>query len=251
MNRLNLIIRQKIFSIIFILISVLGGVFIYWYINNLKSKIPENMQYQEVFVAKNDIKKGEKISKDLLEKQKLPEHIFSEKFVLSEDQILGNEAASDILKGEIIYIDEIKGVNLSYAHNLKFSSYIPKNLRAVSVPINYFGDKVLLKVGDKIDVVSTYYDQSDSKLKSTTILCGKEIILVEGNSGDDNDSSIKGDDFLSASILEENSNSSSLSNFLIVTFYLEPQEVEKVFLALERGVLNLSICSCSKAVAGY
>jgi Flp pilus assembly protein CpaB len=142
MNRLNLIIRQKIFSIIFILISVLGGVFIYWYINNLKSKIPENMQYQEVFVAKNDIKKGEKISKDLLEKQKLPEHIFSEKFVLSEDQILGKEAASDILKGEIIYIDEIKGVNLSYAHNLKFSSYIPKNLRAVSVPINYFGDKV-------------------------------------------------------------------------------------------------------------
>ena len=177
--------------------------------------------------------------------------IFSEKFVLSEDRILGEEAASDILKGEIIRIDEIKGADLNYDYNLKFSSYIPENLRAVSIPVNYFGDEILLKAGDRIDVVSTYYNQSDGELKSTTILSGKEIILVKGSSDNNDYSSINDNDFLSASMLEENSNSSSLSNFLIVTFYLEPQEAEKVFLALERGVLNLSICSCSKAVADY
>ena len=250
MNRLNLILRQKVFSIIFILIAVLGGVFIYWYISNLKSKIPEDMQYQEVFIAKNDIKKGEKISKDLLEKQKLPECIFSEKFILNEDQILGKEATSDILKGEIIYVDEIEGANLSYNYDLRFSSYIPKNLRAVSAPVNYFGDGLLLRVGDRVDIISTYYDQTDGELKSSTILSEKEIILVENNFENSSYDSIKDDDFLSVTMLEEDSDSSSLSNFLVITFYLEPQEVEKIFLALERGVLNLSICSQSKD-AGY
>ena len=250
MNRLNLILRQKLFSIVFILIAVLGGVFIYWYISNLKSKIPEDIQYQEIFIAKDDIRKGEKISKDLLEKQKLPECIFSEKFILDEDQILGKEATSDILKGEIIYVDKIEGANLSYSYNLRFSSYIPKNLRAVSVPVNYFGDRSLLRVGDRVDLVSTYYNQSDGELKSSTILSEKEIILVENNFGNSSCDSIKDDDFLSVTMIEEVPHSSSFSNLLVITFYLEPKEVETIFLALQRGVLNLSICSQSKTT-GY
>ena len=106
MNRINLILRQKIFSIIFILVSVLGGLFIYWYVSSLKSKIPENTQYREIYIARVDIRKGEEISEDLLEKQKLPECIFSEKFVLDKDQILGKKVGSDILKGEIIFADK-------------------------------------------------------------------------------------------------------------------------------------------------
>jgi len=248
MNRINLILRQKIFSIIFILVSVLGGLFIYWYISSLKSKIPENTQYREIYIARVDIRKGEEISEDLLEKQKLPECIFSEKFVLDKNQILGKKVGSDILKGEIIFADKVEGAALSQSSNLKFSSYIPKNLRAVSVPINYFGDSSLLRVGDRVDIISTYYECSGGELKSDTILSGKEVILAESNFGSSTSDSIGGSgSFLSGMPIEEDFRSSSPGSFIIMTFYLEPGEAEIIFLALERGVLNLSVCSQNRS----
>jgi len=251
MNRINLILRQKIFSIIFILVSILGGFFIYWYISSLKSKIPEDTQYREIYIAKVNIRKGEEISENLLEKQKLPECIFSEKFVLDEGQILGKKTNSDILKGEIIFADKVEGAALSQSSNLKFSSYIPKNLRAVSVPVNYFGDSSLLRTGDRVDIISTYYEYSGGELKSDTILSEKEVILAESNFGNSMSNSI-GDNgnFLLGTATEEDFRSGSLGSFIIMTFYLEPSEVEIIFLALERGVLNLSICSQNRS-AGY
>ena len=239
------------FSIIFILVSVLGGFFIYWYVSSLKSKIPEDTQYREIYIAKVDIGKGEEISEDLLEKQKLPKCIFSEKFVLDKDQILGKKVGSDILKGEIIFADKVEGAALSQSSNLKFSSYIPKNLRAVSVPINYFGDSSLLRVGDRVDIISTYYECSGGELRSNTILSGKEIILAESNFGSSASDSIESNsDFLLGMPIEEDFHSGSPGNFIIMTFYLEPSEVEIIFLALERDLLNLSICSHSRD-AGY
>ncbi|GAG74842.1 unnamed protein product, partial [marine sediment metagenome] len=174
----------------------------------------------------------------------MPECIFSEKFVLDEGQILGKKTNSDILKGEIIFADKVEGAALSQSSNLKFSSYIPKNLRAVSVPVNYFGDSSLLRTGDRVDIISTYYEYSGGELKSDTILSEKEVILAESNFGSSMSNSI-GDNgnFLLGTATEEDFRSGSLGSFIIMTFYLEPGEVEIIFLALERGVLNLSICS--------
>jgi len=249
MNRLNLIIRQKIFSIIFILIAILGGIFIFFYINNLKSRVPDDMEYQEIFIAKDDIPEDEIISKELLDKQRLPKSVFSEKFVLDINQILGKKVTADIPKGEIITRDKIEGASLNNNSELRFSSYIPQDLRAVSVPISYFGDKSLLRVGDKVDIISTYYEQSDSKLKSNTILYRKEIVLIENDF--DNNSSVStedNNDFLMGPVFGDDFSSSAFSNFLVITFYLEPQEAEIVFLALERGVLNLSICPQNEVI---
>jgi Flp pilus assembly protein CpaB len=246
MNRLSLIFRQKLFTIIFIVISIFGGVFVFWYLNNLKLKGTEDFAGKEIFTAAADIESGQVIQEKLLERKKIPENIFNEKFIIDKSQILDKKAAGNINKGEIISKDKIEG---SQAENvyLGFSAYIPEGLRATSIPVNYYGDISLIRVGDKVDLISTYYDKSGEQLVSEVVLGEKEIIFIQNN---DASNSIKNpdtqakeskNDFLFGGITGENS-SSNLGNLIVLTFYLLPAEVENIFLALDSGAINISIC---------
>ena len=252
MNRPSIFLKQKIFGIIFILISVFGGIFIFWYINSLKTSIISGQKYQDIYIASADINSGDEIAAELIEKQKIPEIIFSEKFAIDESQILGKKAAGDIAKGEIISIEKIEGNKLNNNSYLSFSSYIPDDFRAVSLPLNYYGDSSIIKVGDRIDIISTYYDETAATLISEIVLKSKEIILISNQNNANANSNAGGSktfegnkdsNFLSGTLLSSSYNSDALSNLLVLTFYLTQEETEKVFLALERGVLNLALCS--------
>jgi Flp pilus assembly protein CpaB len=243
MNRISLIIKQRMLSIIFITIAVIGGIVIFWYIGSLKEKIPSNLDYNLVFVAGTDIKKGEEIIRGSIEAQKIPANIFSEKFIIDEDEIIGKKVAVDISEGEIITKEKLEGVDSSNDFSPTFSSYIPYDLRAVSIPVNFYGDKSLLEAGDSIDLISTYYEQESGVLYSETVLSEKEIILI----GDSHGESYLGDEndrgsFLLDPVIADSSTSSNYGNLLVITFYLSKSEVEEIFLALERGVINLSVC---------
>ncbi|MBC7334448.1 MAG: flagella basal body P-ring formation protein FlgA [Actinobacteria bacterium] len=246
--------RQRIISITFVIISLLGGLFIFFYLKNLEEEKSGNTDYREIFIAKNAISRGETITEDLIEEQKIPKNIFSNKFVTVKTEIIGKKAVQDIPEGEIISKDEIEVTDSDADSYLKFSSYIPYGLRAVSVPVNCYSDPTLLKVGDKVDVVSTYYDEGSNKLEVDTILSEKEIILIDNSLyGDGEDSeSIKGstasgskagdEAFLLDTVFSDEPHGGGLTHFFIITFYLNPQEVELVFLSMERGVLYISIC---------
>ncbi len=246
MNRLSLIFRQKLFTIIFIIISILGGFFVFWYLNSLKSKGAEDLAGKEIFTAAGNIESGQVIQEELLEKKKIPENIFNEKFIIDKSQILNKKAAGDINKGEIISKDKIEG---SQAENvyLRFSAYIPEGFRAISIPVNYYGDSSLIRVGDKVDLISTYYDKSGEQLISEIVLAAKEVIFIQNNYGSnstknpDNQVNEGKNDFLFSGITGE-SPGNNLSNLIILTFYLQPAEVENIFLALDRGAINISIC---------
>ena len=246
MNRISLIIKQRVFGIIFIVIAVIGGIFIFWYISNLKARISEGTGYKEIFVAGTNVKKGEEVTEELIKIQKIPENIFSEKFVIEKNNILGRKVAENISEGEIITIDKLEGMESGEDLNPGFSSYIPYQLRAVSIPVNFYGDKSLIRPGDRIDIISTCYEPESGAIYSYTVLSEKEVVLIrsdlEGSfSGEKNGSG----DLLADSIFDSSSVDPGYTNLLIMTFYLDALEVEEVFLALEKGVLNLSICSGS------
>jgi Flp pilus assembly protein CpaB len=236
MNRINLIIRQKIFIITIVLMLVFAGFLIYWYLagsNNEKQLTGGNI---DIYTSRIEIKAGMQITKDMIEKKSIPGNIFNQKFITDVSEITGKVTALDIAKGEIISSDKIQGVESAKDSNyLAFSSYIPAGLRAVSIPVNYYGEKSLLSVGDTVDLVSTLFEKSTDSIISRTILWDKEIILIDGkNSGND----------LPAldSILQTGVAEGLKSGNCILTLYLKPMEVEKVFLALQTGTINLSIC---------
>lgn len=243
MNRIPLIFRQKIFSIIFIIISLAGGIIIFFYIGSLKEKIPENISYNQIFIAKADIKKNREITGEHIESKRIPADIFSGKFVVNKNEIIGKKVTADILKGEIITEDKIEGKVSDNDFSYSFSYHIPDGMRAVSVPVSFYGDRTLIKEGDKVDLISTYYTPETGELHSETVLSEKEIILIDKNQRQ-SDSENKGEseNFILGSVTGENFISSYNKNYLIITFYLTCSEAEEIFRAIEMGVVNLSIC---------
>ncbi len=243
MNRITLIIRQKIFGIIFIIIAIIGGIFIFLYISNLKARVSEDMEYRQIFVASDDIGQGEEITEESIKMQRISGNMFSEKFVIDKDKVLGKKVIEDIMEGEIITVDKLEVTEYDNGSNYGFSSYIPDQLRAVSIPVNFYGDKSLIRTGDKVDIISTYYEPESGVIYSNTVLSEKEVVLIKSGLNE----SYSGEEYESGSILTGSffDNSSAYpdyTNLIILTFYLDVSETENVFLALERGLLNLSIC---------
>lgn len=230
-------------GIIFIVVAVIGGVFIFWYISGLKSNISENTEYRQIFITRVNIEEGEEFSEELIELQKINENIFSDSFVVEKDDILGKKAAENIMKGDIITFDKLEGMESSEGLKTGFSSYIPYKTRAVSMPVNFYGDKSLIRAGDRVDIISTYYKTDSGDIYSDLLLSEKEIVLISSDTYED--SSVEGKNgggFLVDSIFENSSIDPGYANILILTFYLDCMEAKEVFSALGKGVLNLSIC---------
>ncbi len=144
--------------------------------------------------------------------------------------------------------------NSSGDHGQPLSSSIPYGLRAVSLPISFFGDSSGIREGDRVDIISVFYDPGSSELYSEVILSQKEIILL-GNTGKDQDpgtyQDAGGSGYFGDGILGDlpsgNGVSGQLKKILVITFYLEAIEVEKAFMAIESGQLYLSLCPPERA----
>lgn len=149
----------------------------------------------------------------------------------------------------------ISGENTSSGdHGQPLSSSIPYGLRAVSLPISFFGDVSAIREGDRVDIISVFYDSGSNELYSEVILDQKEIILL-GNTGKDQDpgtyQDTGGSGYFGDRILGDlpygNGVSGQLKKILVITFYLEVIEAQKAFMAIESGQLYLSLCPSERA----
>lgn len=175
-----------------------------------------------------------------------------------EENNSGNQEYAEIQ--ESISVDgeedvQIFGENTpSGDHGQPLSSTIPHGLRAVSLPISFFGDSSGIKQGDRVDIISVFYDPGSSELYSEVILSQKEIILL-GNTGKDQDpgtyQDAGGSGYFGDGILGDlpsgNGVSGQLKKILVITFYLEAAEVQKAFMAIESGQLYLALCPSERA----
>lgn len=137
-------------------------------------------------------------------------------------------------------------------HGQPMSSSIPYGLRAVNLPISFFGDVSSIREGDRVDIISVFYDPGSNELYSEVVLSQKEIILL-GNTGKDQDSGGSGyfGDGILGDLPSGNDASRQLKKILVITFYLEADEVEKAFKAIEGGQLYLSLYSENSGENGY
>ena len=204
MGRLVFILRHRLPVIIFIIAALIGGVLIFWYISN---------------------KEGGSGSKEISGTQ---ENIYD-----TED--------------EVMEMSEEEASTGYYRQPL--SSSIPNGLRAVSLPISFFGDVRALREGDGVDIISVFYDPGSNELYSETILSRKEIIILENNKDTpdpENYQDASSSGYLSSGIFNDmssgNNNISQIKKMIVITFYLEANEVERALKAIEEGQLYLSIC---------
>jgi len=252
-NRVTLILRRKILIFIFIIILVFAGLLIYWYALNIKEKNKLNSENISILTAGTAIKAGTIFTEEVIDVQKIPKKIFNKDFITDLNIIAGKAALEDIATGEIITSEKIKGLKNSNEKYIKFSSSIPAGLRAVAIPVNYYGEKSLPDIGDMVDIISVFFDKEKNAISCITVLRSKEIILIEGReneneesgNGIDKGSIENGSSFISGSldgIFTGNGQLVNNSEPVILTFYLSPSDVEKIFIALQNGTLNVSVC---------
>ncbi len=204
MGRLVFILRHRLPVIIFIIAALIGGVLIFWYISN-KEEGNSSVEISGIQENISDIE--------------------------YEDMEMPGEEASTGFFGQSL------------------SSSIPYGFRAVSLPISFFGDVQALREGDKVDIISVFYDPGSNELYSETILSRKEIIILKNNKDTPDPENYQGTSssgYLSSGIFNDMSsgsnNRSQLKKMIVITFYLEANEVERAFEAIEGGQLYLSIC---------
>ena len=205
MGRLVFILRHRLPVIIFIIVAVIGGILIFWYISN-----------------KEDHNNG------------------SQEISRIQESISDNEYSDTEISGE----NDFSGY-----YGQQLSSSIPNGLRAISLPISFFGEVSSIREGDRVDIISVFYDPGSNELYSEVILNEKEIIIFENNGKDQGlgeyqdtvDSGYLSEGIFSG-ISSGNNNSSQLKKIIVLTFYLETIEVEKAFRAIEGGQLYLSLC---------
>jgi Flp pilus assembly protein CpaB len=255
-SRITLILRRKIFIFIFIIILVFAGLLIYWYALNIKEKNRLNSENISIITAGTEIKAGTIFTEEVIDVQKISKKIYNEDFITDLNVIAGKAALEDIAIGEIITSEKVKGLDNIDEKYMKFSASIPAGLRAVAIPVNYYGKKSLPDIGDMVDIISVFFDKEKDAVSSITVLKSKEIILIEGReneseeygNGTNKESINNGGSFISGSldgIFSGNGESVNYSEPVIITFYLNPSDVEKIFIALQNGTLNVSVCSRS------
>jgi hypothetical protein len=120
---------------------------------------------------------------------------------------------------------------------------IPQGMKEINLPVNFFGDHSVLDEGDRVDIISTYYEEEAGSLCSERIITDREIIRLEaGGSQEIGDGLTLGDAFIYDGISGTGTDI-NIGNILVMTFFLTDDEVLKSFTALERGMLYIALCS--------
>ncbi|MFC2159119.1 hypothetical protein ACFLQS_00165 [Actinomycetota bacterium] len=204
MGRLALIIRQKLPMVIFLIAAVIGGILIFWFINNKE---------------------------------------------VSNDDLEISETLENISDNEDPDTEIFRGNDYSGHYGQLLTSSIPYGLRAVSLPISFFGEVSSIREGDRVDIISVFYDPISNELNSEIVLHEEEIVIFENNGmdqdlGEYQDTADSGyfSEGIFSGISSGNNNSSQLKKIIVLTFYLEAIEVEEALRAIESGQLYLSLC---------
>jgi energy-converting hydrogenase Eha subunit F len=195
LNRIILILRNRVAAILFIIAAAAGAVLIFWYLNNTRQD--------------NSADESREQDYKIIEENAMMEMDFKN---------------HDVYQGRL-------------------SARIPPGKKAVNLPVTFFGDCSILATDDRIDIISIYYDKESDTLDSEIILSGKEIINFETDQyrseaiSESMGGLILSEDYYRSGI------DSNIKNILVITFYLDNEEVVRSFKALESGVLYLSLCS--------
>ncbi len=108
LNRISLILKNKISAVLFIIAATIGAILIFWYMAS--------------------VRQSDAASETLEQRSGI------------EDE---QQDAEGIMGDHEVCLDDLSG-------------QIPSGMKAVNLPISFFGDHSILKTGDRIDIISTY-----------------------------------------------------------------------------------------------
>lgn len=197
-------------------------VFIFAMLNPLESKkgkIPEE-ELTEVVVAKVNIDSQTELVGDMVELKKIHKDSVPQKAITSIEEVVGKVAMVPMFVGDIFTSEKLEEVG---SINAGLAMIIPKGMRAITMCVEEdTGVANLIKVGNKVDIISVIEDKGDNKNEERAILLleNKEILALDKEIGLNSDEKDKD------------------SNYLTITLSVTPEEALKLSLCQVIGKSN-------------
>jgi len=173
------------------------------------------------------------VANDDVEKRTVPADQVPEGTFADPAQVVGKVLTVRMVKGQAFnqscFASEGSGVNLASA--------LPAGMRAVSVSLTTYGGlQGLLYPGSLVDVVVAFRAPSEShesdREVSMTLLQAVQVLAVEDRTVASRDDAVAEGGLISAS---------SRLRKLMVTLMVTPEQAEAVQLAMEHGVISLTM----------
>jgi pilus assembly protein CpaB len=220
---------NKRITIIAMLLALITVFVLYSYIQNIK-KSPENSQknYLEVYVAKKDIPAKTKLDDTMLTLEKIDQKYVLKNAILNKGNVVGKITSERILQGEQIVSERLIEIN-----NSNFSYKVPKDKRALTIPVSDVnGVAYLIKPGDYVDVLiykeKEEIEQNGKKVihpDVTKLILQKIMILAMDES----------------SPQVASNEEKSLPALRKVTVAVDPAEAERLYLADSTEQIRLAL----------
>lgn len=208
-----------------LVIALIASFGVYKYLENAKNMvIDEKIEYQEYFVAKENIAENTKITENMIEVKKISKKIDTSIYISEKEDIVNKYAYVNIIKGEG-FMEE----RLLDEANSKLIVNLEKGKRAVSISVTqYKAVADLIKPSDYVDVYafipekvvqSVIIRENISKL----ILQKIRVLAIK---------QVQSRDY---------SSPEKVPDIYAVTLELRPEDIEKIVLVEGIGQLKLAL----------
>lgn len=232
--------KSKFILIIAIVFAVVTTVLFSNYLKSLDDKYKKDNNLVQVVVFKQDIKKNQLVTKDILELKSYSSSAVLPEAIKNIKDIEGSYTLIDIKAGEMLYKDRFS--DQSKEKEL-LTRKIGKDNRAVSIGVTYVESvSTIIEPEDYVDVIYSFKETSGSsngKFTTSTILENIRVLAVGDRISEPS---------ITTAVAANTAKNAGQSNggqakYTSVTLELTPKQAEQITNAEENGDLKFVLRS--------
>jgi pilus assembly protein CpaB len=221
--------KSKFILIGALFLAIVTTVLFSKYVNSIDSKYKNHKDMVQIVVLKQDIKKNQIITEDMLEMKDFNASSVLPQAIKNNLDLVGSYALVDMKAGEMLFADR-------FTDQVKEKELITRKInegkRAVSIDVTYTESvSTLIEPEDYIDVIYTVLNEDDEPITSTIL---KNVrVLAVGKRITQKDSGTA----------ENDQDGQNQASYTSVTIELDPYQVEQIINADEKGNLKFALRS--------
>lgn len=225
--------KSKFILIGAILFAIVTTVLFSNYLKSLDNQYKKDKSLVQVVVFKQDVKKNQKVTADMLETKSYSLSSVLPGTIKSTKDVIGSYTLVDMRAGEMLYPDRF--TNQTKEANI-LTRKIKEGDRAVSIAVNYVQSvSSMIEPEDHVDVIASAKNPANQLYETVTILNDVRVLAV----GD----SLTESQNASASNGAKSSSNGTQGKYASITLELDPKQAELITNCEENGDLNFVLRS--------
>lgn len=232
--------KSKFILAIAIIFTVVTTILFSNYLKDLDKKYKSDNNLVQVVVLKQDIKKNQVVTKDMLELKSYSENAVLPEALKDTKGIEGSFALVDMRAGEMLFADRF---TTQTKEKEVLARKIGKGNRAVSIGVNYVKSvSTIIEPEDFVDIIYSKKD-ANGAFTTSTLLENVRVLAVGQRIAEPQNSASASDTAKSIVQGSNNNNDSGQARYSSITLELNPKQVEQVTNAEMSGDLKFVLRS--------